>query len=253
MPLIFSLLIALAWAIPATAGSITFNFELQGDQCVVANRGDSTVYYPVIFQLGRSGQWIELKSATPPTELKPGGVISVQLGEERSAPASHDPDYTRAMLIRFFDQAGVSFGQIDLLRPPPQSRYNIKTTYAGNRLRIAAPPERSGILATWVLAPREEGIAPISNAQTFTQHQPPPTRIAWLQQQAAVVEIGAAMPVITLLHETADGFTLQNIQKRGAKKVEQRTAWLNMKWLFYATALLCGMLLLYSRSADSAD
>lgn len=73
MTLISSLLIAFAWAIPATVGTITFNFELHGDQCVVANRGDSAACYPQIFQLGRNGQWIELKYAMPPAELKADG------------------------------------------------------------------------------------------------------------------------------------------------------------------------------------
>jgi hypothetical protein len=145
------------------------------------------------------------------------------------------------MLIRFFDQSGVSFGHIALLPSPPEAGYKINAGYVKGRLRLNAPLEKNKILATWVIAPFEEGIAPISGPLTFTHRQPPAPRIDWNQKQSANIETGATFPAVILLHETPDGLTLQRVEKIGAKKIEQRTAWLNMRKPFYLIVLLCGI------------
>ncbi|MDD2307950.1 MAG: hypothetical protein PHH91_00015 [Desulfuromonadaceae bacterium] len=244
MTIIFTILIALAWVSPAAAGTINFNLELQGDHCVVTNSGDSPVFYPVVYKLGSSRQWLPLKSDLQSAELPPGGALSLRLprsGTTGSATANQpDLDSLQLLMIRFFDQAGVSFGQVALLRPPPQSRYNLKGTYAGGRLRLEAPPEDSGIRATSVLAPFEEGIRPLSGALSFTHHEPPATRIEWRRKQSADIGIGAASDV-TLLHETADGVLLQTMQINRARKIEQRTAWLYKRRAFYLVGALCGL------------
>jgi hypothetical protein len=241
MTLILSILIALAWVIPAAAGSITFSFELQGDQCVVVNRGDNAAYYPAIFQLARNGQWRKLETSPLPAELTPGERVSLQVGTADSAPGILDPDYTQALLIRFFDQAGVSFGQVALFRPPPESRYEMKGGYAHGRLKLSAPSAESGIRATWLLAPFEEGIRPVSGAFPFTHTQPPATRIKWQGKQSAAVDIGAATSAAMLLHETADGLTLQTIHITRAKTIEQRTTWLYKRRAFYLAGGLCAL------------
>ena len=242
MPIIFSIFIVLAWLTPAVAGNITFNFQLQDNQCVIANRGDSSAYYPLVYQLGREGQWTELKSGGQPAEFPPGGTLTAELGEGINAASKmSDIDYLRVVLIRFFDQAGVSFGHIALLRPPPDTGYKINAGYVNGRFRLDAPREKDKILATWVIAPLEEGIASISGPLTFTHRQPPATRIMWNQKQSAEIETGAALPAVILLHETPDGLTLQRVQNIGAKKIEQRTAWLNMKRAFYMMGMLCGI------------
>ncbi len=241
MTLIFTLLISLASLSPAFAGNITFTFELHGNQCVVVNKGDSAAYYPVVLQLGRDGQWLHLKATTQLSELLPGGMLTEDLGEIPTG-AYTDIAGLRVVMIRFFDQTGVSFGQVSLLRSPPHSSYKMKARYADGRLTLEAPPEGSGIRATWVLAPFEEGILPISGALSFKHKQPPATRIEWLQKHSAVIETGAAMPTAMLLHETADGLTMQAVQMARTKKIEQRTAWLYMKSAFYIVGGLCGLL-----------
>jgi hypothetical protein len=170
MPIIFSILITLAWLSPAIAGTIFFDFELRGDQCVVVNRGDSSAYYPLFFQLGRDGKWMELKSDRQPAELLPGGTLAASL-IDTSAPAPPpltdplgpkgggrgvgenalmvrsanfppaltlprkggadfpDIEYLLPVLIRFFDRAGVSFGQVSVLRTPPETGYKISAGY----------------------------------------------------------------------------------------------------------------------------
>ena len=239
MTLIFTIIIALASLSPAFAGSIAFTFELRGNQCVVVNKGDSAAYYPVIFKLGSDGKWLPLNAATRPAELLSGGTLTEDLGDI-PAGAKSDIDSLRVVMIRFFDQAGVSFGQVSALRAPPVSSTNISAAYDGGRLTLKAPPEGSGIRATWVLAPFEEGIRPISGAVAFIHNQPPATRIEWQQQPSVKIETGAALPAAMLLHESAGGVTLQMVQTPRTKKIEQRTAWLYMKKPFYLIGLLCG-------------
>jgi hypothetical protein len=245
-----TLLILLASLSSAFAGNITFTFELRDNQCVVVNKGDSAAYYPVVLQLGRDGQWLPLNAAARPAELLPGGTLTADLGDV-PAGAKSDISSLRVVMIRFFDQAGVSFGQVSALRSPPQSRYAVKSGYADGRLTLEAPPKDSGIRATWVLAPFEEGIRPISGALPFTYNQPPATRIEWQQKRSAEIDTGAALPVAMLLHETADGVTLQIVQAPRTKKIEQRTAWLYMRRFFYSAAAffgLCGILLCMNKS-----
>lgn len=239
-------LMALLWAGSAIAGNIVFNFELRGTQCVVASRGDSSAYYPVVFQLDRSGQWIPLKSNLHSSELLPGGTLSAEL---TPGTLSNKPDIgdLRVVMARFFDHSGVSYGQVAVLRSPPVSGYKITAAYAGKHLLLSAPAGTDKIRATWVLAPWEEGIAPALRPQSFTYRQPPATRIGWKKTAHAEIDTGAGLPAVMLVHETPDGFALQTVQKGNKKYSAQRTAWLNLKRPFYVMAVLfgiCGILLL---------
>ena len=246
MTIILSLFMALVWAPLAFAGTITLDFEQRNDLCAVVNHGDSSAYYPAMYQLGRNGQWLPLKIEPQQAELPPGGTVMVHLIPLAETATKSDLDALQVVLIRFFDQAGVSFGKAATLRPPPEGGYAHHGRYTGRRLRLGAPPAKSAIGATWVVAPWEEGIAPISSARPFTHLQPPAPRIDWHHQQSTEIDIGAAQPAALLFHETADGFRLQRIQKKGAKINQQRTAWLTMSVPFYITAAvlgLCGALL----------
>ena len=255
--LIGCILILFAWAGSAIAGNITLNFELRDKKCFIANRGDSTAYYPVVTELDSSGQWIPLKTDLHSSELLPGGSISTELAPS-AGPANGPPDITalRIVMAGFFDQAGVSFGQVAVLRSPPASDYKIKAAYSGKHLQLAVPAGTNNIQATWVIAPREEGIAPALGPQSFTYNQPPATRIDWKKTSHAEIETGAALPSVMLVHETPGGFALQTVQKGKIKKSEQRTLWLNFKRPFYIMAALLGIcgifLLLYVRRADDS-
>jgi hypothetical protein len=239
--IIITLFMALAWIPPASAGSIKFQFERRNDHCVIVNHGDSSAYYPVVYQLGRNGQWLTLQTGTQQAEIPPGRAVTARLIAPAATATKSDLDFFQVVLIRFFDQAGVSFGQMSPLRPPFESVYALRGHYAGRRLILEPPPKKSTIGATWVVAPKEEGIAPIFTAQSFNQPQPPAPRIDWHQQQSATIDIGAAQPAALLFHETIGGLTLQRIQMKDTKISQQRTAWLTMRRPFYITAALCGL------------
>lgn len=238
--IICSLFMTLVWAPLAFAGTITLDFEHHDDRCVVINHGDSSAYYPVMYHLGRNGQWLALQTEPRLAELPPGGTVTALLPPLAATATNHDLDFFQVVLVRFFDQAGVSFGHIVPLRPLPDGGA-LHVRYGGRLLTLGAPPAKSAISATWVVAPWEEGIAPIFSAQSFTHFQPPAPRIDWQRQQSAEIDIGAAQPAVLLFHETDAGLTLQRVQKRGAKIKQQRTAWLTMRRPFYITAALCGL------------
>lgn len=244
MIFLFSILMALVAApIPAAAGSIAFDFKRQDTSCVVVNRGDSRAYYPSVFQLARDGKWVPLKTDGQQAELPPGGTLTAGLLGTASEPHAGQPgiDSVQAVLIRFFDQAGVSFGQVALLRPPPATSHAIKAGYVNGRFRMHAPLEQDTIQATWLLAPYAEGIAPIVRPRTFTHLQPPAPRIVWNSNPFADIDTGASLPAAMLLHETPAGITLQTVQTSRAKKIAQRASWLNMKNQFYLIGLVCGI------------
>ena len=238
MNFILTILIALIWINPSFAGSITLNFELRGNHCTITNRGDSAAYYPHLFQLGRDGQWITLKTELQQPQLTPGGTLTADLIESPVGSGGAGIEQLQTVMIRFFDQAGVSFGHLSVLRPPPATGPKIAARYASKRLRLDAPSAKDNIRATWILVPLEEGIAPIVKPLQFTYLQPPARRIAWDQKQPAVIDTGVTMPLATLVHETADGLSLQ-VVPRGSSGYEHRAGWLNMKVPFYAGALFC--------------
>lgn len=237
----FTFFLVLAWLTPALAGSITLDFKLQGKQCVIANSGDASAFYPLVYQLGSNGQWAELDSGTRLAELPPGGEISARLTDIPASSGKSDIGRIQAILVHYFDQSGVSSGQVVTLRPPPEVAYRIDAAYVGNRFRIYAPAAKDGIRATWLLAPLEEGIAPIARPVEFRHRQPPTPRIDWGQRRFAEIEVGPALPAVTMVHETADGLVLQKIRYGRAKRAEQRTAWLNMTRVFYSAGIACGL------------
>lgn len=240
MPIIFAILITLVWLTPALAGTITMNFELNGTRCVITNRGDSAAYYPLLLQLERNGQWLPLNTATQPAELLPGGKLAVDLASS-TATDKADISGLQAVMIRFFDQAGVSFGQIAVLRSPPPSDAKISVGYAKNHLKLTAPPQESKILATWLLAPLEEGIRPLLKPQQFTHPLAPAVRIDWNGRKNAEIATGVTRPAVILVHETTAGLSLQKVQYNGPKRYEQRTGWLTIRTPLYGVALLCAV------------
>ncbi len=246
--LLITLLITLVFASSASAGNIGFTFELQGTQCVIANRGDRAAYYPVIFKLERDGSWLPLSAANQPAELLPGGILRGNLGD---IPGKISSDILSLcpVMVRFFDQAGVSFGQVTVLRTPLAGA-TITAGYLHKRLRLAAPQEKGKISATWVLAPLEEGIKPILRPHPFEHHQPSASRIEWSGRSSVELFTGAALPSAILIHETPLGLSLQRVHYSGVKKKEQRTGWLKRPKKMYSLALISvawGTLLLILR------
>lgn len=205
------------------------------------NLGDSTAYYPVVFQLDNAGAWLPLRSDLHSSELPPRGVLTVDLPPNSSPANNLDFKAVQPLMIRFFDQTGVSFGQVYLLHPLPESRYKVSARYVGSRLRLNAPTNGINIRATWVLVPFEVGISPIFRAQQFTYYQPPATRIDWQQKQSADIDIGPTITTTILLHETSDGFALQMVQKGYISRAEHRVAWLYMHRRFFVLAALCAI------------
>lgn len=257
MHIIYSIIITLVWLSSATAGTIKFDFTLTDNRCVVVNRGDSSAYYPTLFQLDSAGQWIELKVESQPTELPSGTAVTVSLiGSSPSAPTNSanngknnlnsknkktNLENLQILMIRFFDQSGVSFGHIVLLHPPPESNFKIAARYLHGNLQLKSPVDKNKIRATWVIAPFEEGISPIFKPLTFKHRQPATTKIEWNKKELVEVETGAGLPEVILLHETLDDLTQQKVAKSGGAKKAQRTAWLNMRRPFYLLGLLSGL------------
>lgn len=239
--LLLCFFIIILFVSPSFAGTINFHFEQQGGQCIIVNRGDCAAYYPAIYQLGSDGQWLFLKPGHQQTMLPPGESISAVLVPIPTSTTAADLSYPLIILIRFFDEAGVSFGQMAPLRPPAKAIHKINAIYTGGKLRLAAPSKHSGIIATWVIAPFEEGVTPIIKTQDFTHRQPSAVRIGWKGQKTAEISTGAALPAAILLHESPSALSMQTIVK-GRPKQPHRAAWLNRKRTFYWSAMLCAIL-----------
>ncbi|QEM68932.1 hypothetical protein FO488_12720 [Geobacter sp. FeAm09] len=240
-PLLSGIFMMLVWESAAMGGTIKFDFEQKGAHCFVINRGDSAAYYPAMFQLDSSGQWLPLQSKPKRAELRPSLTMSALLLKSPDTAAQTSIERLGIVLIRFYDQAGVAFGQVGFLRPLPATPSAVTASYAGSRLRIAAPSGASAIRSTWLLIPHETGIAPVTHPVDFTHHQPPAVRIEWRNRAKVDMDTGPAAPAVTLVHETPHGFSVQKILTHGGRKSEQRAAWLQIRRLFYVLGTLCGI------------
>lgn len=239
--LISALCVCFAILVPhgAFAGSISFQLSLTGPTLTLTSRGDSSAYYPGVLRLRPDGRWEALAAApgaAPPAELAPGSHA------EFIYPEISDPQtslgYFQPMMVRFYDSAGVGFGQISFFRPPPLSREMLQTRYSGGELVISPPEAAGSIRASWLLWPQEDGIARIRGPQEFGIEQPPALRFDWRPGMAPPrIDTGAGQPAAMLLHETASGHFLQTIP-RGSQTNGHRSAWLNESRTFYGFALV---------------
>jgi len=239
LPKILFAFAALLFALPVPAGTLSFRLSLTGSELTVDNQGDSSAFYPAIFRMLADGRWAQLEASAPPAELAPGMRLQLKWPDAPAAQQAAALERMQPVMVRFFDQAGVGFGQVSMLRPPPAAAAALKARYASGLLQID-PPEGVAVRATWVLWPQENGIGPISRPVRFEHKQPPARRIDWARQGKAPFQFdaGAGQPNVMLVHETGDGYALQAVPGGGLGGREQRTAWLDATPKFYAAALI---------------
>ncbi len=227
---------ALFFPLAAVAGGISFLLALTGSELMATNQGDSAAFYPAVFGMMPDGRWERLALAEQPAILLPG--TRLKAAWPAVSPVAQGIPFEPVM-VRFFDQAGVGFGQISFFRNPPPAKEMLKVGYAGRELLIEAPVSSSSIRASWVLWSGEEGIGPIRLPVRFEHHPLPGRRIEWRQADARVVRIdaGAGQPTAILLHETENGYAVQTVAGGRLQGREQRAAWLDAGALFYWSAL----------------
>jgi len=230
---------ALLLSLSAVAGGLSFRLSLTGSALTVINQGDSSAFYPAVFRLLPDGRWAQLKASGTPAELAPGA--SLQLTWPDTHPPEQLPELERMqpVMVRFFDQAGVGFGQISFFHAPPATKTALKARYVSGALRIEPPDGVPSIRASWVLWPREEGIRPLRLPVRFEHRQPPALRIDWRRQGGVPfrLDTGAGQPEVILIHETEQGYTLQLVPGGGLQGREQRAIWLQATPKFYAASL----------------
>jgi len=248
--------IAALFSWTAVAGSISFQLSLTGTMLTLTSKGDSSAFYPAVFSLRADGRWeslAQIPSAPPRAELPPGGQMNLRWPQSLDGrpPESLPPlERLRPLMVRFFDQAGVSFGQISFMQAPPIANETVPTRYADGLLTVS-PPNGNAIRATWVIWPQEEGIGPIHRQVIFEHEQPPARRIEWQAGMSPLrLPTSAAEPLVMLLHETAQGFKLQTVSREGGQGRQQRSGWLDAQMWWYSgslVALILAMLLPFAR------
>lgn len=231
---------ALLLAPAALAGSLSFGLSLTGPQLTVIHQGDVSAFYPAAFRMLADGSWQPLKAAGAPAELPPGARLQLAWPDTRPLEQLSKLEQLQPVMVRFFDQAGVGFGQISFFRAPPAAKTALNARYVSGSLRVDPPLSGSPIRASWLLWPQEDGIGPIRLPRRFEHRQPPARRIDW-QQQGGVpfqIDTGAGQPTAILIHETEQGYALQSLPGGGLQGREQRAAWLDATSKFYAASLI---------------
>lgn len=232
---------ALLVSAAACAGTISFQLSLTGANLTVTSQGDSSAFYPAVFRLLADGRWERLAlvaGAQAPAELVPGAHLDLRWPDLRPLESVSPIERLRPTMIRFFDQAGVSFGQLSFMQTPPAAPEKLQVSYGNGELTIM-PPKDANILATWILWPQEEGIEPIRRPVLFDHIQPAAQRVAWHTDAKPLrLFTGAALPAATLVHETASGLMLQQAGRGVVQGRQQRSGWLDNQLAFYVAALL---------------
>ena len=223
----------------ASAGNIFFSLSIDGTNLRLTNQGNSSAYYPTVSHLLADGRW-EAMAFQPgevsPAELLPGEKIDFVWTPAKSPTALSPLESLQPVMVRFYDQDGVGFGQISFFKQPPQIAQALAASYIGGLMTISPPKDKS-IHASWLLWPQEEGINPLRYPVSFTFKQPSAHRIEWHAGMDKLrFNLGAGLPAAVLLHETDQGLFLQNLAGGGLQGHEQRAAWLDWKNLFYGIA-----------------
>ncbi len=248
------LLVSVVLAYPAYAASIYSDLSLTNNTLTLTNRGDSTAFYPAVLRLLHDGSWEQIAlpvGSVPSAELLPGATLDLEWPTSSPQQQAFPLETFRPVMVRFFDSAGTSFGQISFFTQPPAATTVLDAHY-DNGLMTLVPPRGEGndaIRATWLLWPQEEGIAPLFGALAFKHSQPPAQRIEWRAGMAPLpLDLGAGLPAVMLIHETSNGFTLQTVAGGGVQGTQQRSAWLNAKETLFrfagGIAAAAGVLLL---------
>lgn len=236
-------------ALNCEAGNISFGLSLTGATLSLTLQGDSPAFYPAAYRLLNDGRWQRLDplpDQAVPAQLTPGAQLEVIWPDQRPLDSLSSLERMQIGMVRFFDQAGVSFGQILMFHPPPATRKLLRAEYAAGQLTIHPPAYSDGGSASWLLWPREDGIAPINAAIKFEHVQPPALRVDWHPGSAPMrVDTGAGQPAAVLLHETTQGYVMLRIPGGAVPGRQQRAAWLDagqtlyhIGWLLSAAALL---------------
>lgn len=229
-------------SLPVCAGNIFFGLSLTGNRLTLSNQGNSTAFYPTVLRLLPDGRWQALPQATgiaPQAELLPHSSLEFIFPPASQQQASFLLEPFHPVMVRFFDQAGSSFGQLSFFNQPTMSEPLAQTGYQHGWMNITPPVAANGnaVPASWLLWPQEEGIATLTTALDFTHKQPPARRIVWAQEAGNLrLNFGAGLPSAMLLHETANGVHLQNIGNGDTQGKQQRAAWLNAYGFFYYLA-----------------
>ena len=233
------------FSVHALAGNISFDLSLTGTELTVINKGDDTAFYPAVFRMMPDGHWEALADPNPPLAgLMPGTNIK-RIWPQVPAETQNPVTLLEPTMVRFFDQAGVAFGQISFFSQPKESDATVKVDgFSAGKLVIHPPnPSDKRIHASWLLWPKEDGIEPIRRPVRFEHIQPPAIHIVWAPgMKTQYFDVGAGQPATILLHETDDGISIQRIPGGGLQGREQRAAWLDATTLFYRLAM--GLLLL---------
>jgi hypothetical protein len=225
----------------ALAGSISFGLSVTGSQLTLINQGSGSAFYPAVFRMLSDGSWAQLEASSAPAELPAGTHLQLTWPDAHPAEEMSDLERMQPVMVRFFDQNGVGFGQIAFFNAPPAAKTVLKAGYVNGALRIEPPPDAaSSIQATWVLWPQEEGIKPIRLPVRFVHRPPPALRIDWRGQGKVAfrLDTGAGQPAVILLHETEQGYAQQFVPDGGLQGREQRAAWLDATPQFYAASLI---------------
>lgn len=230
----------------AWAGTISFGLSLTGSTLTAKSEGDSSAFFPTVLRLLPDGHWEALPvspGGISPVELVPAAHFDLSWTQIPKSPQSMSPFETlQPLMVRFFDQAGVSFGQISFLHPPPTAEVTLSAGYEGGKL-VIAPPGGAGtervIRTSWLLWAQEEGIAATRNPLRLEAWQPSAQHIEWHQGMAPVrIDTGAGQPSAILLHDTGQGYGMQVVSAGRLESREQRSAWLDASPVLYRLALL---------------
>jgi hypothetical protein len=232
---------ALLFPQPALAGGMFFGLSVTGSELTLTNQGNVSAFYPAVFRMLPDGSWARLESSSAPAELAAGAHFQLTWPDTRPPEQMSELERMQPVMVGFFDQSGVGFGQITFFNPPPTAKNVLEAVYINGTFQIEPPHDAaSSIRATWVLWPREEGIKPIRLPVRFAQRPPPVLRIDW-QRQGKVpfrLDTGAGQPAVILLHETEQGYAQQYVADGGLQGREQRAAWLDATPQFYTASLI---------------
>jgi hypothetical protein len=223
------------------AGSLSFHLSLTGSQLTVINQGDVSAFYPAVFRMLANGSWGQLEASGATAELPAGARLQLAWPDAHSSEKLSEIERVQPVMVRFFDQNGVGFGQIAFFSAPPAAKTALKAAYVNGALQIEPPPDAaSSMRASWVLWPQEEGIRPIRLPVRFAHRPPPALRIDWRDQGRVPFQLdtGAGQPAVILLHETEQGYAQQYVPNGGLLGREQRAAWLDATPKFYAASLI---------------
>lgn len=252
------LLPTLMLAASAQAGNISFNLSINGDKLTLTNQGDSPAFHPEVLRLLENGHWEKLPAPADsqvPVEFKPQAKLDLIW---TARPAQNNPaslESLRPVMVRFFDQAGTSFGQISFFNQPlpADTSLMLDAGYTDGRLQIK-PPQNPAIKATWLVWPQEEGIAALSRTLHMPA-QPDALRLQWgPDSKEQSFDLGKGKPIAFLLHETPQGLRSQVVPIGRVPGREQRAAWLDRGDRFRSAAmfaLLAGLAMLAWHLATS--